>query len=212
MTRMSKPEVGFWMNLPEGWLPLDPRSTGIPEQVEAMLEKRSAEDPNVVAHRGQIEETLRRALKLARSQDLAFGAILATFTPDGLPITASLALTRHKTIDGAEAHQVLAELGEQRDRTTTLFEIPFIGTVVRSEYRDKTPVEVPPAKGSNAPAASTIAEVAVVQYYIAVPRSTDLVIATGATPTLPMAEVFSQLFDAIISTFQFVDGVNTGGR
>lgn len=209
---MSKPELGFWMNLPDGWLPLDPRAKDIPREIESMLDQRAAEDPNVAAHRGQVEETLRRALKLARSQDLAFGAILATFTPDGLPITASLALTRHKTIDGAEAHQVLAELGEQQDKKNTLFEIPFIGTVVRSEYRDKTPVEVPAAKGSNAPAATDIVEIAVWQYYIAVPHSTDLVIATGATPTLPMAAVFSQLFDAIISTFQFVDGVDTGGR
>ena len=84
--------------------------------------------------------------------------------------------------------------------------------MVRSEYLDQTPVEVPPAKGSNAPAGTSIAEVAVFQYYIAVPHSTDLVIATGATPTLPMRAVFSQLFDAIISTFQFVeDGANTGG-
>lgn len=211
MTSMRKADLGFWMNLPPGWLPLDPKSNRIPEQVEELLERRAAEDPQVAAHRGQIEQQLRHALKLARSQDLAFAAILATFTEDGLPIAASLALTRHRTVDGAEAHQVLAELGEQRDKTNTLFEIPYIGTAVRSEYLDRTPVEMPPARGSSAPAGTGVAEVAVFQYYIAVPHSTDLIIASGATPTLPMREVFSQLFDAIISTFQFVDGADTGG-
>ncbi|HEX2903298.1 MAG TPA: hypothetical protein VHO01_07555 [Jatrophihabitans sp.] len=213
MTSMRKAELGFWMNLPPGWLPLDPRSSRIPEQVEQLLERRVAEDPQVAAHRGQIEQQLRHALKLARSQDLSFAAILATFTEDGLPIAASLALTRHRTPDGVQAHQVLAELGEQRERTNTLFDIPFIGTAVRSEYLDRTQVELPAAQGSGAPAGVGTAEVAVYQYYIGVPNSTDLIIATGATPTLPMREVFAQLFDAIISTFQFVDeGPDTGGK
>jgi len=212
MTEMRKAELGFWMNLPEGWLPLDVRSDSIPDQVRELLERRCVEDPLAAAHRGKLEQQLRQAVKMARSQDLAFGAILATFTPDGLPITASLALTRHRTIDGAEAATVLSALNEQRDKQNSLFDVPFLGTVVRSEYLDRTPVEVPPARGSSAPAATATAEVAIFQYYIPVPRSTDVVIATGATPTLPMRAAFAQLFDAIISTFQFVDGADTGGR
>jgi len=210
---MHKAELGFWMNLPPGWVPIDPRSGRIPDQVAELIERRVAEDAEVAKHRGQIEDQIRHALKAARSSDLVFGSLLATFTADGLPIAASVALTRHHTPDGADAHLVLAELGDQSGKTNALFEVPYVGTVVRSEYLDQHPVEVPPAAGSNAPAGVSMAEVFVVQYYLPVPASSDVLIATCATPTLPMREVFSQLFDAIVSTFQFVeDAADTGGK
>ncbi len=212
MTSMHKAELGFWMNLPPGWVPIDPKSGRIPAQVDELIERRVAEDPRVAEHRGQIKDQIRQALKAARSADLAFGALLATFTPDGLPITASLALTRHRTLDGAEANQVLGELGQQSGKTSGLFDVPFVGTVVRSEYLDRHEVEMRPEPGSGAPPAMSTAEVFVVQYYLPVPIGSDVLIATCVTPTLPMREVFSQLFDAIISTFQFVDeDADTGG-
>ncbi len=203
MNATAQTRPGFWLNLPDGWLPLDPRGGRIPQQVRRLLDRRAGEDPQVAAHRGQVEQQLRAALRMARAKEFAFGAILATFTAEGLPITASLALTRHRSPDGAEAGAILAELGEQKDKHSSLFEVPFLGTVARSEFLDRTPVELPSAGRPGA--AATVAEVAVFQYFLPVPGRCELLLATGATPTLPLREVFGTLFDAIVSTFQFLD-------
>lgn len=213
MTSMRKADLGFWMNLPPGWVPIDPKDTDIPAQVAALVQRRVDEDPEVAKHRGRLEQQIRQALKAARSTaDLSFAALLATFTPDGLPIAASLTLTRHPTPDGVQAQQVLAELGEQAGKTNSLFEVPFVGTVVRSEYLERTTVERPTRAGTNRPGEVSQVEVFVVQYYLPTPVGNDVLIATGTTQTLPLREVFAQLFDAIISTFQFVDdGSDSGG-
>lgn len=206
MTTTRSSGLGFWMNLPDGWLPLDLAGGRIPDQIARLLDERAAAEPQVAAHRGQVEQQLRNALRVARAKELAFAAILATFTADGLPIAASLALTRHRSPDGADASRILSGLGQQRDKQNTLLELPHTGTVVRSEYLDRTPVELPagPAKRGGTPA---VAEVVVFQYYLPLPTGRELIVATGATPTLPMRSVFGQLFDAIISTFQFVDEI-----
>jgi len=202
MTSTRRAAPGFWLNLPDGWLPLEPGSERIPDQVQRLVELRAQADPRVAEHRGQVEQQLRAALKEARAKELSFGAILATFTADGRPITASLALTRHRSPGGADAHRILAELGDQRDKQNTLIELPYVGTVVRSAYLDRTPVELPAGQGRPA---SVLAEIAVFQYFMPMPGGSDIVVATGATPTLPMREVFGSLFDAILTTFQFVE-------
>lgn len=203
MTSTRTAALGFWMNLPEGWLPLELSSGRIPDQVARLLDERSAANPQVAAHRGQVEQQLRSALRTARIKELTFAAILATFTSTGLPIAASLALTRHRAPDGSDAARILSELDQQSDKHNSLLELPFVGTVVRSEYLDRTPVQLPAGRGQAGKPA--VAEVAVFQYYLPMPGGRNLVVATGATPTLPMRAPFGQLFDAIISTFQFVE-------
>ncbi|MGI8665425.1 MAG: hypothetical protein ACR2N4_05265 [Jatrophihabitans sp.] len=196
--------LGFWMNLPEGWWPLELSRGRIPEQVRRLLDERAAADPQVAAHRGQVEQQLRAPLRSPRAKELTFGAILATFTGTGLPIAASLALTRHRSPDGADAARILAELGHQSGRRNSLFELPFVGTVVRSDYLDRTPLESS-GGGVGKPGTPPLVEVAVFQYYIPMPGGAEIMLATGASPTLPMRAAFGELFDAIISTFQFVD-------
>ena len=90
-----------------------------PDQIARLLDERAAAEPQVAAHRGQVEQQLRNALRVARAKELAFAAILATFTADGLPIAASLALTRHRSPDGADVSRILSGLGQQRDKQNT---------------------------------------------------------------------------------------------
>jgi hypothetical protein len=188
------------MNLPEGWLPLDLSNGQIPAQIRDLIDARVEQDPQASAYRGQIEQQLRAAIRIARSKDMAFAAILATFTADGLPIAASLALTRHRAPDGADAARILAELGDQSTKHNTLIELPYVGTVVRSEYLDRITMD-----DASSPGRGAHADVAVFQYFLRMSGRGDIVVATGVTPTLPLRAQFGALFDAIISTFQFVD-------
>jgi hypothetical protein len=197
-TVTRRPSPGYWMNLPEGWIPLDLDSgERIPVQVERLIAERAAADPAVAVHRGQIERQIAGALRAARVRQLSFAAMLATFTSTGLPVAASLALTRHRRPDGASAGDILADLESQRGKTASMLELPDVGPIVRCSYLDRLPIE----------GRTEVAEFAIFQYYLPVPGGRDLVVATGATPTLPMTEIFGQLFDAILSTFQFVDDV-----
>ncbi|MEO9236681.1 MAG: hypothetical protein ABI418_01190, partial [Jatrophihabitantaceae bacterium] len=136
-----------------------------------MLDERAAADPQVAAHRGQVERQLREALRAARTKELTFAAILTTFTRTGLPIAASLALTRHRTPDGSDAQRILSELGEQSGKQNSLYELPFVGTVVRSEYLDSF------AAGSGPLGGTGTAEVAVFQYYLPMPTGHEVIVA-----------------------------------
>ena len=203
MSAATKPKLGFWMNLPDGWIPLDPSSERVPDQVARILDSRADTDPHLSAHRGNVERQLTAALKAARTRDLVFGAILATFTRDGFPIAASLAVTRHTAPTAAEAGAILEGLGTDGAKANTLLDTPFAGTVVRSAYRERV-------AASDAPHAEST-EVAVFQYFLPTPDRRRVLVATGATPTLPMADVFGTLFDAMVSTFQFVNETDGDG-
>lgn len=189
--------VGFWLNLPDGWLPLDIEGGRIPAQVAALIEQRAAADPNVAAHRRVIEQQIASALRAARRKELAFAAILATCTRDGLPIAASLAVTRHRMPGSADLDAMLGAAQAQAGRTVSLLDTPFAGAAVRCAWRERIAAQ---------PGVRETAEVALVQYHVPIPgRQQQLLTLTGATPTLPMAEVFGTLFDAIVSTLQFLD-------
>lgn len=191
-------KLGYWMNLPEGWLPLD-LSDGqrIPTAVAELIDERAAADPNVAEHRAAIERQVAAAVRAARTKELSFAAILATSTSTGLPIAASLALTKHRSPDGADAGRILAGLGKAGGKTNTLFRTPFAGTAVRSSYPETVAAEGPDGE-------TQTVQIAVVQYFLPMPSGRDILVASGATPTLPMAAAFGELFDAIMSTFQFV--------
>ncbi len=196
----------YWLNLPDGWLRLETTGERIPVQVQRLLDEAIAREPAAGAHRGQIERQLTSALRTARSRELAFAAMLATFTPNGLPIAASLTITVHKAPTGSDVSQILSGVGAGPDasaRENSLFELPFVGNVVRSAFRDRVAID-DAARGE-----PTVADIAVWQYFIPEPSGRTVVVVTGATPTLPMTEVFGRLFDAVASTFQFVDDPTT---
>ncbi len=190
---------GFWMNLPDGWMALDP-TEAIPVQLARLLDARAADDPNVAAHRQQIERQIRSALAAARDAEVSFGAILAAFTADGLPIAGSLALTRHAIPGDTDPRVLLGRVEGQGGALTTVIDVPFVGPVVRSASRERLSV---PAKDLP-PGAPDSLEVAIFQYLLPVPGGQEVVVASCATPTEPMFEIFGRLFDAMISTFQFV--------
>ncbi|WP_248844139.1 hypothetical protein [Streptomyces hirsutus] len=81
-------------------------------------------------------------------------------------------------------------------RKVTTVDIPEVGTAARTYGIEDVPV----AQG-----ASRILRMVLTQTYIPVPGTADqVVLVSGASPVLDLAEAFHDIFDAVTSTFRFV--------
>ncbi|MER5469582.1 hypothetical protein [Streptomyces sp. NPDC002685] len=81
-------------------------------------------------------------------------------------------------------------------RTVTTVEIPEVGVIARTFGVEDVPV----AQGD-----TRTLRMALTQTYIPVPGTTDqVVLVSGASPVLDLAEAFHDIFDAVTSTFRFV--------
>jgi hypothetical protein len=195
MTATSPPSAGqaFWMNLPEGWSVLDLGSSDVPSQVRVLMDETEQREPSFARYRATLDKQLRSMIRSARSSDVCFAAIFATIADHGLPVAGSISVTAHDAPEAVEADRILSEIEHEDGRTNTVIELPHVGRVVRSAFRQEL--------GSTS---AGKAETAVFQYFIPVPTSRRITVVTCVTPTLPIAELFGDLYDAILSTFQFL--------
>jgi hypothetical protein len=183
----------FWMNLPEGWSVLDLGSSDVPGQVRILMDETEQREPSFAQYRATLDKQLRSMIRSARSSDVCFAAIFATIADRGLPVAGSISVTAHDAPEAVEADRILSEIEHEDGRTNTVIELPHVGRVVRSAFRQEL--------GSTH---AGKAETAVFQYFIPVPTSRRITVVTCVTPTLPIAELFGDLYDAILSTFQFL--------
>ena len=181
----------FWLDLPPDWLVLDPGSGRVLAQVAALVQRAVAKDPAVAAHRGMIESEIRAVVAQARSGDLSFCAMLATVVNDVLPMMATLTVAHRAVRDGADTSSMLSTLRRRPGAAVTRVQLASAGTAVRAVFRDK-------ARGGGL---DRPVQAAVCQYFI--PTRSGVVVVTGATPLLPLAEHFADLFDAIADSFTF---------
>ncbi len=196
ITTDSTPTSGqaFWMNLPDGWSVLDLDSTDVPEQVRQLMDEAERRDASFSQYRATLDKQLKTMIRSARSSDVAFAAILATFADGGLPVSASISVSLHDAPEAADADKILSEMGSETGRSTSVLELPYVGRVVRSAYLQKL----------NTTSHQGNAETAIFQYFIPVPGGRRIAVVTGVTPTLPLIEIFGDLYDAVLSTFQFI--------
>jgi hypothetical protein len=81
-------------------------------------------------------------------------------------------------------------------RKVATVEIPEVGVYARTFGVEDVPVEQGDAR--------TI-RVALTQTYVPIPgRPEEIVLISGASPVLDLAEAFHDIFDAVTSTFRFV--------
>jgi hypothetical protein len=81
-------------------------------------------------------------------------------------------------------------------RTVTTVDIPEVGPAARTFGIEDVPV----AQGD-----TRTLRMALTQTYIPVPGTTDqVVLVSGASPVLDLAEAFHDIFDAVTGTFRFV--------
>ncbi|MDQ2836248.1 MAG: hypothetical protein M3Y42_14170 [Actinomycetota bacterium] len=195
----------FWMNLPDGWSVLDLDSKQAPAQVRVLMDEAEQRDGSFAQYRAPLEKQLVMMIRSARSSDVSFAAILATRADGGLPVAGSISVSLHDAPEAADADRILSEIDHEEGRSNSVIELPHVGRVVRSAYLQKLN---PSGQQSNPSGQQSNAETAVFQYFIPVPDGRRIAVVTCVTPTLPLLELFGDLYDAILSTFQFISALN----
>ncbi|MCX4916305.1 hypothetical protein [Streptomyces sp. NBC_00687] len=200
--------VGVSLSVPESWWEFDIRPEGRDATVRALVDDRVRELPELAPYRSDLATMLRRMAKDAHGSGAVYmGCMAENF--DGVPLSATITVS----VVGAKDKQGTALSTDPRAiadslrtitprregdvwRTVTTVEIPEIGLAARTFGVEDVPV----AQGD-----TRTLRMVLTQTYIPVPGTTDqVVLVSGASPVLDLAEAFHDIFDAVTSTFRFV--------
>jgi hypothetical protein len=198
-----RPDIGFRLHVPDGWLTLDLDPATSPGWVERVLDDRIAEHPEAARHRGHMRRILQAVLDQQRAAGVFLAAVLATGTgPAGL-VGANLSLSWARLSAPPRDIQWLARFlaedqpadGEDRQaRTVEVVDLPA-GPAVRVGTSILTPV----------PESTRRQRVAVRQLVVAVPDTPWLAVLVVSTPNLELAPAFAELADEVAQSLTFLD-------
>ncbi|NEC38574.1 hypothetical protein [Streptomyces rubrogriseus] len=206
---MSTPStpIGVSLSVPESWWEFDIRPEGREATIRALVDERLAETPELAPYRADLTAMLRKMAKDAHdSGALYLGCMAENF--DGVPLTATVTVsvlgTKNKqgvalSTDPRAIADSLRTITARREgdawRKVTTVDVPEVGPAARTYGVEDVPV---------APGDSRTLRMALTQTYIPVPGTTDrVVLVSGASPVLDLAEAFHDIFDAVTSTFRF---------
>ncbi|MGW0969713.1 hypothetical protein [Streptomyces sp. NPDC002516] len=212
-TRSTSPESpglssGFSLSVPDSWWEFDIRPEGRDATVRALVDERIREVPELAEYRGDLAAVLRRMAKEAYDSGAVYmGCMAENF--EGVPLTATLTVSvlgaRNKqgvalSTDPRAIAESLRTVTARREgdawRTVTTVDIPHVGVAARTFGVEDVPV----AQGD-----TRTLRMVLTQTYIPVPGTTDkVVVVSGASPVLDLAEAFHDIFDAVTGTFRFV--------
>ncbi|MFF9027366.1 hypothetical protein [Streptomyces iakyrus] len=208
MTRQDSTPVGMSLSVPESWWEFDIRPEGREATIRALVDERVRETPELAPYRADVTTMLRKMAKDAHeSGALYMGCMAENF--DGIPLSATVTVSvlgaRNKqgvalSTDPRAIAETLRSITPRREgdawRKVTTVEIPDVGPAARTYGVEDVPV----AEGD----ARTLRMV-LTQTYVPLPGATDkVVLVSGASPVLDLADAFHDIFDAVTSTFRFV--------
>ncbi|AVH61234.1 hypothetical protein C4B68_16860 [Streptomyces dengpaensis] len=172
------------------------------------MDERTREIPELAPCHTDLTNMLRKMAKDAHDSGAVYmGCMAENF--DGVPLSATVTVS----VIGAKDKQGVAlstdpraiadslrTITARRDgdawRTVTTVDIPGVGSVARTYGVEDLPV----AQGD-----TRTLRMVLTQTYIPVPGTTDhVVLVSGASPVLDLAEAFHDIFEAVTSTFRFV--------
>jgi hypothetical protein len=200
--------VGVSLAVPDSWWEFDIRPEGRDTTIRTLVDERIREMPELSPYRTDLTAMLRKMAKEAHDSGAVYlGCMAENF--DGVPLSATVTVS----VLGAEDKQgvtlstdprAIAEnlrtITPRREgdawRKVTTVEIPEVGPAARTYGVEDVPV----AHGD-----SRTLRMVLMQTYIPVPGTTDkVVLVSGASPVLDLAEAFHDIFDAVTGTFRFV--------
>ncbi|PWI11217.1 hypothetical protein DIZ27_07455 [Streptomyces sp. NWU339] len=200
--------VGVSLAVPDSWWEFDIRPEGREATIRALVDERLRELPDLAPHRTDLTTMLRKMAKDAHDSGAVYlGCMAENF--DGVPLSATVTVS----VLGAKNEQGVALSTDPRTiaeslgtitarregdawRKVTTVDIPDVGTAARTYGVEDVPV----ARGD-----SRTLRMVLTQTYIPVPGTTEqVVLVSGASPVLDLAEAFHDIFDAVTSTFRFV--------
>lgn len=200
--------VGFSLSVPESWWEFGIRPEGREATVRGLVDERVKETPEIAPYRAELSTMLRKMAKDAYDSGAIYlGCMAENF--DGVPLSATVTVTvlgaKNKqgvalSTDPRAIAENLRTITPRRDgdawRKVTTVDIPDVGAAARTYGVEDVPV----AQGD-----SRTLRMVLTQTYIPVPGTSDqVVLVSGASPVLDLAEAFHDIFDAVTSTFRFV--------
>jgi hypothetical protein len=199
---------GFSLSVPDSWWEFDIRPEGRDATVRGLVDERIREVPELAEYRGDLAAVLRKMAKDAYDSGAVYmGCMAENF--DGVPLTATLTVSvlgaRNKqgvalSTDPRAIAESLGTVTARREgdawRSVTTVDIAQVGVAARTFGVEDVPV----AQGD-----TRTLRMVLTQTYIPVPGTTDqVVLVSGASPVLDLAEAFHDIFDAVTGTFRFV--------
>ncbi|MFF8548567.1 hypothetical protein ACF07Z_17015 [Streptomyces albidoflavus] len=198
----------FSLAVPDSWWEFDVRPQGRDATVRTMVDERVRETPELAPYRNDLTAMLRRMAKDAHdSGALYLGCMAENFDSVPLSATVTVSVVGARNQEGAALStdpraiaESLRTITPRREgdawRKVTTVDIPGVGPAARTYGVEDVPV----AQGDN-----RTLRMVLTQTYIPVPGTTDQVIlVSGASPVLDLAEAFHDIFDAVTGTFRFV--------
>ncbi|MGV9813361.1 hypothetical protein ACWDTQ_15730 [Streptomyces cellulosae] len=211
MEALTVERGGFRIKVPESWWEFDVRPESRDDSIHRMVTERLRAHPELAPHRDTYITFLRKAAADAwKSGALYCGCMAETFGGD-TPITGSVtvSLVGGRTSKGdplpTDPEAVIAQLAVKEARRegdswrkVTTVDIPGVGPAARTYGIEDVPVP-----GDEL--GRTIRAV-LMQTFIPVPgQEGKVALVAGSSQVLDLAESFFDIFDAITSTFRFVD-------
>lgn len=190
----------FRIATPADWVDVDLDRSGDIGPLVRLVASRSTLTPEQAAEAGDVLEMLAAANAQAVAHGAVFASVLSQVV-EGAPVSASLfvAVRHEQAAGGAPAPEALARRLRHQPRSTPVAHAVEVvtlpaGKAVRSRGRTfARPV---------GPTGPTV-EVDTVQYFVPVPDGDGLLVLTFSTPTLPLADAFAELFDAIAGSLSW---------
>ncbi|CAL9469863.1 hypothetical protein [Streptomyces sp. enrichment culture] len=211
MEALTVERGGFRIKVPESWWEFDVRPDSRDDSIHRMVTERLRAHPELAPHHDTYITFLRKAAADAwKSGALYCGCMAETFGGD-TPITGSVtvSLVGGRTSKGdplpTDPEAVIAQLAVKEARRegdswrkVTTVDIPGVGPAARTYGIEDVPVP-----GDEL--GRTIRAV-LMQTFIPVPgQEGKVALVAGSSQVLDLAESFFDIFDAITSTFRFVD-------
>ncbi|MCX4621825.1 MULTISPECIES: hypothetical protein [Streptomyces] len=211
MEALTVERGGFRIKVPESWWEFDVRPESRDDSIHRMVSERVRAHPELEPHRDTFVSFLRKAAADAwKSGALYCGCMAESFGGD-TPITGSVtvSLVGGRTSKGdplpTDPEAVTAQLAVKEARRegdswrkVTTVDIPGVGPAARTYGIED--VRVPGDELGR-----TIRAV-LMQTFIPVPgQEGKVALVAGSSQVLDLAESFFDIFDAITSTFRFVD-------
>jgi hypothetical protein len=199
---------GFSLSVPDSWWEFDIRPEGRDATVRGLVDERIREVPELAEYRGDLAAVLHKMAKDAYDSGAVYmGCMAENF--DGVPLTATLTVSvlgaRNKqgvalSTDPRAIAESLGTVTARREgdawRSVTTVDIAQVGVAARTFGVEDVPV----TQGD-----TRTLRMVLTQTYIPVPGTTDqVVLVSGASPVLDLAEAFHDIFDAVTGTFRFV--------
>ncbi|MFF4634271.1 hypothetical protein ACFY1G_00755 [Streptomyces olivaceus] len=208
MTSTDVSPAGFSLTVPDSWWEFDIRPEGREATIRALVDERVNETPELAPYRSDLTAMLRKMARDAHdSGALYLGCMAENF--EGVPLSATVTVS----VLGAKNQQGVALSTDPRAiadslrtvtarregdawREVTTVDIPEVGPAARTYGVEDVPV---------APGDRRTLRMVLTQTYVPVPGTTDqVVLVSGASPVLDLAEAFHDIFDAVTGTFRFV--------